>query len=234
MPDDGLIGSDQRLTTNKVRIIAGNQQLLRVDSEMDNYIEAPVEKALWERIQALINEYPVAAVIFQDYDKGVITRGLIDQTIDLCSKRKIATMVDPKKRNFSYYKNATVFKPNFKELTEGLNFYFEKSDFDKVHEAARILQDKSGFDVVLVTLSEHGMLISKDGEYQIVPTRAREIADVSGAGDTVIAMASLCLAAGVEPFRMARVSNLAAGLVCEKVGVVPVEKEWLLQADFEW
>lgn len=233
MPEDGLIGSDQRLTTNKVRIIAGNQQLLRVDSEMDNYIEDQIENALWGRIQALINQYPIAAIIFQDYDKGVITRGLIEKTIDLANKRNIPTLVDPKKRNFCYYRDATLFKPNYKELTEGMNLDFEKSEFEKVHEAAQVLQDKSGFDIVLVTLSEHGMLISKDGEYNVVPTHAREIADVSGAGDTVIAMASLCLATGVDPYSMAKLSNLAAGLVCERVGVVPVEKEWILNADFE-
>jgi len=142
--------------------------------------------------------------------------------------------VDPKKRNFNYYHNATLFKPNFKELTEGMNLDCGKSDFEKVHNASKMLQEKAGFDMVLVTLSEHGMLISKDGEYKVVPTRAREIADVSGAGDTVIAMASLCLAIGLDPYLMARLSNLAAGLVCEKVGVVPVEKEWLLEADFAW
>jgi len=234
MPDDGLISSEKRITTNKTRIIAGNQQLIRVDNETDLYIEAALENALWDRIQAVINQYPVSAIIFQDYDKGVITRGLIEKTIELGNIRKIPTLVDPKKRNFKYYKHATLFKPNYKELTDGMNLDFEKSDFNKVHEAAKILHEKSGFDIVLITLSEHGMLISKDGEYQVVPTHAREIADVSGAGDTVIAMASLCLAAGVEPYRMARLSNLAAGLVCERVGVVPVEKDWLLNADMKW
>lgn len=234
MPEDGLIGSDQRLTTNKIRIIADNQQLLRVDSETDSYIDDRLEKTLWERILALVNQYPVAAIIFQDYDKGVITKGLIEKTIDLANERQIPTLVDPKKRNFGYYRNATLFKPNYKELTEGMNIEFEKSDFKKVHEAAGQLQKKSGFDMVMVTLSEHGMLISMDGKYHVVPTHAREIADVSGAGDTVIAMASLCLAAGMEPHPMAKLANLAAGLVCERVGVVPVEKEWILQAGFEF
>lgn len=234
LPDDGLIGSDRRITTNKTRIIAGNQQLLRVDREEDNYLEPVLESALWERIQALINQYPVSAVIFQDYDKGVITAGIVDKTIELTNRMGIPTLIDPKRRNFSFYKNATLFKPNYKEITEGMNLYFEKSDYEKAHEAARVLHQKSGFDIVLVTLSEYGMLVSMDGEYTVVPTHAREIADVSGAGDTVIAVASLCLAAGVEPYRMARLSNLAAGLVCERVGVVPVEKEWLLEAGFEW
>lgn len=234
MPEDGLIGAEHRVTTNKTRIIAGNQQLIRVDREMDSYIEPDIEHALWERIQALVNQYPISAIIFQDYDKGVITRDLIEKAIELGKRKSIPTLIDPKKRNFSYYRNATLFKPNYKELTEGMNLDFEKSDFEMVHTAAKTLHQKSGFDIILVTLSEHGMLISKDGQYKVVPTHAREIADVSGAGDTVIAMASLCLAAGVEPYRMARLSNLAAGLVCERVGVVPVEKEWLLNADFNW
>jgi rfaE bifunctional protein kinase chain/domain len=233
MPEDGLISSDQRLTTNKTRIIAGNQQLIRVDREVDSYIESPLENALWERIQALINQFPVSAIIFQDYDKGVITKNLIEKTIELGNRMNIPTLIDPKKKNFSFYRNATLFKPNYKELTEGMNLHFEKSDFASVHEAAKTLHEKSGFDIILVTLSEHGMLISKDGEYRVVPTHAREIADVSGAGDTVIAMASLCLAAGVDPYSMAWLSNRAAGLVCERIGVVPVEKEWLLDAEIE-
>ncbi len=234
MPVEGLIDSDQRLTTNKIRIIAGNQQLLRVDNEIDDYITPEIENALWERIQALINQYPVAAIIFQDYDKGVITPELIEKTIGLAKIKEIPTLVDPKKRNFCYYRDATLFKPNYKELTEGINLYFPKSDYEKVHEAAYKLQNDAGFDIVLVTLSEHGMLISKDGIFHVVPTNARGIADVSGAGDTVIAMASLCLATGIEALKMARLSNLAAGLVCERVGVVPVERDWLLNSVFDW
>jgi rfaE bifunctional protein kinase chain/domain len=234
MPEDGLIGSPERVTTNKMRIIAANQQLLRVDQEIDHPVSRELEEMLWERIQNLINHDQIAAIIFQDYDKGVITKNLIEKTIRLGNERKIPTLIDPKKRNFNNYHHATLFKPNFKELIEGMNLEMDKSDFKKIHEAAKILQEKSGFKMVMVTLSEHGMLISEGNEFKIVPTHAREIADVSGAGDTVIAMASLCLAAGTDTYHMAAMSNLAAGLVCEKVGVVPVEKEWLLNADFSW
>jgi rfaE bifunctional protein kinase chain/domain len=234
MPDEGLVETDSRITTNKTRIIAGNQQLLRVDQEVDQYIGTDLEDRLWVKIQELVNRNDISAIIFQDYDKGVITRNLIERTITLGNARDIPTLVDPKKRNFSYYHHSTLFKPNYKELTEGMNLDIRKSDFEKVHDAARILQKESGFKMVLITLSEQGMLISKDNAYQVVPTHAREISDVSGAGDTVIAMASLCLAAGLDAYQMARLSNLAAGLVCEKVGVVPVEKEWLLSADFSW
>jgi rfaE bifunctional protein kinase chain/domain len=231
MPDTGMIASEERITTSKTRIIAGHQQLLRVDHEIDSYIGEELENALWQRIQGLINQGNIAAIVFQDYDKGVITPGLIGKVIALGKKRDIPTLVDPKKRNFGHYRDATLFKPNFKELTEGMQLDISKSDFDGVHAAALQLQRNAGFRMVLITLSEQGMLLSKGDEYKIVPTHARDVADVSGAGDTVIAMASLCLAAGLDAYNMARLANLAAGLVCEKVGVVPVEKEWLLESD---
>ena len=231
MPEEGLIESVERITTNKTRIIAVHQQLLRIDQEMDQYIDEELENAMWQRIQAVINQNNIAAIIFQDYDKGVITPGLIEKVISLGNDWKIPILVDPKKRNFSYYRQATLFKPNFKELTDGLRLDIAKTDFDALHAAARELQVQAGFGMVMITLSDQGVLISKDNEYKVVPTEARDVADVSGAGDTVIAMAGLCLATGVEPYKMAMLANLAAGLVCEKVGVVPVEKEWLLISD---
>jgi rfaE bifunctional protein kinase chain/domain len=229
MPDQGIVDSDKRITTNKTRIIAGHQQLLRVDREIDGYIDEDLENVLWQRIHALLNTDKIAAIIFQDYDKGVITPRLIEKVIELGNRLKIPTLVDPKKRNFQHYRNATLFKPNFKELTEGMNLDIEKTNYQGVHTAALKLQEQAGFGMVMITLSEHGMLISKGQEYKVVPTQARDVADVSGAGDTVIAMASLCMSIGMEPGDMAELTNLAAGLVCEKVGVVPVEKEWLMQ-----
>lgn len=231
MPQEGLIESSERTTTCKTRIIAGHQQLLRIDYEMDQYIDENLENALWQRIQALVNQHNISAIIFQDYDKGVITPGLIEKVISLGNNWNIPTLVDPKKRNFNHYHHATLFKPNLKELTEGMQLDIRKNDFEGVHKASKMLQEQAGFKMVMTTLSEQGMLISKGDEYKVVPTQARDVADVSGAGDTVIAMASLCLAAGLDPYEMARLANLSAGLVCEKVGVVPVEKEWLLETD---
>ncbi len=127
------------------------------------------------------------------------------------------------------YRNATLFKPNFKELCEGLNLEIDKTNYDAVHDAAQKLQEKAGFEMVMITLSEHGMLISRGKDYKVIPTLARDVADVSGAGDTVIAMASLCLALGMDANDMAALANLAAGLVCERVGVVPVERDWLME-----
>jgi D-glycero-beta-D-manno-heptose-7-phosphate kinase len=231
MPEEGLIESSSRITTSKTRIIAGHQQLLRLDKETDQYIGEETESLLWQRIQALVNQNNIASIVFQDYDKGVITPGLIEKVISLGNAWKIPTLVDPKKRNFSHYRNAALFKPNFKELTEGLNLDIDKTDYAAVHAAARELQEKAGFSMVMITLSEHGMLVSSGNDYQVVPTQARDVADVSGAGDTVIAMASLCLAIRMNIGSMAVLANLAAGLVCEKVGVVPIEKEWLMKFD---
>jgi rfaE bifunctional protein kinase chain/domain len=234
IPEDGLLESTSRATTTKTRIFAGHQQLLRVDREVDEYIDEELENHLWQRIQSLVNQNNVAAIIFQDYDKGVITPGLIEKITSLGKNRSIPTLVDPKKRNFSFYRNATLFKPNFKELTEGLNLGLNRHDFEGVNAAAQKLKHNAGFDMVMITLSEQGMLISRGDDYKVVPTHARDVADVSGAGDTVIAMASLCLAAGLDAYQMAKLANVAAGLVCERVGVVPVEKEWLLNTDLSF
>lgn len=227
---EGIVESDDRCTTLKTRIIAGNQQLLRVDREDDKYIVGELEQQLWERIRLIADSGPLHAIVFQDYDKGVITPFLIEKAIDLGNKREIPTLVDPKKRNFNLYRDATLFKPNFKELVEGLNLDIAKEDTVSLRRVLRDLQERRGFGSVLLTLSEQGLMVCQGERFLRVPTEARDIADVSGAGDTVIALASLCLAAGVDLYDMAKLVNLAAGMVCQKVGVVPVEKEWLLRA----
>ena len=234
MTTRGIIKSPVRKTTVKTRVIAGSQQLLRIDDEVDEYLDKDLNNQLWNRIHELMMEQEIHAVLFQDYDKGVITPGLIEKTIQLAVEKKIPVLVDPKSRNFHHYRGATLFKPNFKELTEGLNLHIAKSDYASVFNAAKQLGEKNGFSLVMTTLSEHGTLITDGKTFHVVPTEVRDVADVSGAGDTVIAMSSLCLAAGVDPHLRARLSNLAAGLVCEKVGVVPVQKEWLINADISF
>jgi D-glycero-beta-D-manno-heptose-7-phosphate kinase len=230
MPDEGLIVSEKRNTTIKTRIIAGRQQLLRIDREDDRQVDESTESMLLDRIRDLLSSGSINAVVFQDYDKGVITPLIIEKVIAVANAKNIPTLVDPKKRNFAVYRSATLFKPNYKELTDGLGTEIKKNDFPALQKAAKTLQEKAGFRIVLVTLSEEGMLVSADGEYQVVPTQAIDVADVSGAGDTVIAVASLCLASGTDPFSMAKLANLAAGLVCEKIGVVPVKRDWLQNA----
>lgn len=232
MSEEGIIKSGERPTTVKTRIISGSQQLLRIDNEIEDYLSNNMQDNLFANFNSLCTKYKIDAVIFQDYDKGVITSDLIDKITAFSLKNNIPVLVDPKKRNFRYYRNATLFKPNFKELVDGLNIHVDKKDFDSVYHAAKMLHSDAGFKLIMVTLSEHGILISDDKDYHVIPAEVRDIADVSGAGDTVISMAALCLAAGLSPKQTAALSNLAGGLVCEKVGVVPVETELLLKENF--
>jgi len=234
MASQGIIRSPLRKTTVKTRVIAGNQHMIRIDDEADEYLDKELSEQLWKRISDIIESQEVQAVVFQDYDKGVISPEIIKKTVVLTRKKKIPTLADPKSRNFKHYRGVSLFKPNFKELTEGLNLHIAKNDFKAIFGAAKRLIKEADFSLVMTTLSEHGILITDGKKYDVVHSQKRDVADVSGAGDTVIAMASLCMAAGLDTLTLARLSNLAAGLVCEKVGVVPVEKEWLINTDISF
>ncbi len=229
---DGVIESDDRPTTIKTRVISNNQQLIRVDQEIDDYISKDLEQKLIDRILSVSGRMRIDAIIFQDYDKGVITPNLIEKVIGHANSKSIPTFIDPKKRNFNNYKNATLFKPNFKELTAGLNFRSNKNDFKSIFEGAKILHKKGSFELVLITLSELGILISDNKSYHVVPAVIRDVADVSGAGDTVIATAALSYIADLTPRQIATLANLAGGIVCEKSGVVTIDRELLLSENF--
>ncbi len=230
---EGIINSQSRITTTKFRIIGNNTQLLRVDEEHTNPLNSDDDGDLKQRIKAIVGAQPIDAIIFQDYDKGVISPSLIDFTARLAAAKNIPVTVDPKKKNFAAYRNLTLFKPNLKELKEGLMIDFDKNDTEKLREAIRQIHQQQTIDRVMVTLSEAGVFISRrnsDGTFEEhhVPAHLRSIADVSGAGDTVISLATLCLAAGLPDIETAALSNLAGGQVCEFVGVVPVNREKLL------
>jgi D-glycero-beta-D-manno-heptose-7-phosphate kinase len=226
----GIIEDSTRMTTMKTRIISNDQHLLRVDRENDRPLSPEVEKKFISHILDIIDENHIAAIIFEDYDKGAITPAVVTAVVNQARKKGIASLVDPKKRNFLSYNHTTLFKPNFKELIEGLKTEASKTDIDSLNKAAQILHKEKGIEMVMITLSEAGVFISTGKEYRLIPAHIRSIADVSGAGDTVISIASLCLAAGLDPFTTAELSNMAGGLVCEKVGVVPINKE-LLKAE---
>lgn len=230
--DNGLVETNERPTTIKTRIISNNQQLLRVDQEIEDYLSVELERKLIDKILTVINGRKIDAIIFQDYDKGVITPTLIERVISYANEKSIPTFVDPKKRNFNTYKNATLFKPNFKELTAGLKIDIDKKDFNSVFNAARLLHKQGAFELVLITLSELGILISDDKNYHVLPAEVRDVADVSGAGDTVIATAALAFLSSMSPKQIAALANLAGGIVCERAGVFPVEKELLLKDKF--
>jgi len=231
--DDGIVRSTRRITTTKFRIFGNSYQMLRVDEEMDNDLVQGDFLTLIRVIDHILSKTRIDCIIFQDYDKGIITQTLIEEVVKRAQAAKIPVTVDPKKKNFMAYQHVTLFKPNLKEMKEGLNLDEELKDNQTVIEAAQKLRVMLGCRYVLTTMSDKGVLMSmKDHAEErniFIPAHMRMISDVSGAGDTVISLASLCLALNRNPNEVAYISNLAGGLVCEEVGVVPISKEKLLK-----
>ncbi len=228
---EGICQSENRITTTKFRILGNSSQMLRVDEEMKDDLDDDDRDCLLERITQLILDEKINAILFQDYDKGVISPELISDVTHLARKYKIPVSVDPKKRNFLSYQGVDLFKPNLKEMREGLNIQAHLDQEAVLFSASETLRKKMNAKAVMITLSERGVLINAPaGDEQIkeiVPAHIRQISDVSGAGDTVISVATLCLAAKTDPVFMARFANLAGGLVCEGLGVVPVDAQRL-------
>lgn len=233
---DGLIRSESRITTIKERIIAGSQQIVRVDTETDRPVSASETQLLVEKAKALTLTCQV--IIFEDYDKGVITPECIAEITAFANENGVPTVVDPKKRNFLAYQHVTLFKPNLKELREGLKIDFNADSRAELEDAVHQMKDALSAKGALITLSERGVYIDFQDEQHKLPAHIRQIADVSGAGDTVISIAACCVALGLPPRTVAAISNLGGGLVCELVGVVPIDKNLLkseaarLQLDF--
>ena len=224
---DGIYASSNRRTTVKTRVLSNNQQLLRIDSEDTDLINETEEAQLLKQISSVL-ENGIDGIIFEDYNKGVLTPSLIASVLTLAKAQQIPTTVDPKKDHFFAYKGCTLFKPNLKELKEGLQIDFDfASDKDAFLSAVSDLQGRLGNSISFITLSEHGVFIQED-QPVFIPAHLRNIADVSGAGDTVIAVATLCLISGAEIHTIAAIANIAGGLVCEQPGVVSIEKERLL------
>lgn len=223
----GIFVDPARNTTVKNRIISSGKQIVRVDEESTSYISAEMEQKLIGAILAELNENPVDVIVFVDYDKGIVTPTLFNAVNKVALERKIPTAVDPKKRNFKNYRDVTLFKPNFKEYVEGIGQQIAKDDLEALKASADKFKKEQNLKLIFITLSELGVFISNGVKEQYYPVVIRDIADVSGAGDTVISVASLAMAAGLPPKIMALMSNLAGGLVCEKLGVVPVDAEQL-------
>ena len=223
-----LIKSKDRITTNKTRIISRNQQMMRLDAEITRDLAKDDEKRLLEKVSEYISANDPNIIIFEDYNKGVLTEKLISAIIDLCKQAGVITAVDPKRKNFFSYRQADIFKPNLKEVKEGLNMLFGDpvlSTLENIHaELQKLLQHNISF----ITLSEKGVFYQQGNKKGMVPSHLRNIADVSGAGDTVIAVASMVYAATKNVHLMAEVANIAGGLVCEEVGTVAINKEKLL------
>jgi rfaE bifunctional protein kinase chain/domain len=217
----GIIRSKERQTTTKTRVMAQNHQMIRIDNEQTDVIS---EYDSYVFSQRIINDLLPAAdvVLFEDYDKGVISQGLIEQIVLHAHKHKIKVVVDPKKRNFINYKGVDLFKPNLKELRDGFKKDADPNDPAAFEMAVSDLMKVMELKNIMVTMSERGVMISDGIKFEYIPAHIRKIADVSGAGDTVISVASLCLAVGLSNREIAALSNLAGGLVCEEVGVVPI------------
>jgi len=233
MSDEGILKMDDRITTAKFRIIGNKVQMLRVDEENDAVLSDNNKNNLIDRIKLILDQKKIDVIIFQDYDKGVISEEIISEVVSIANNKHIPVSVDPKKRNFGKYKNVNLFKPNLKELKEGLNQDISVNNISSIQRASNDLKDMLNAEMILITLSERGVFVEYDnnGEknYQIIPSFVRSVSDVSGAGDTVISVASLCLAKNINPEDVAFISNMAGGLVCEKLGVVPVNKQELLE-----
>lgn len=228
LPDNGIISSENRKTTTKTRVISGGQHLLRIDDEDASQISDELKEILMFRLSQIIENEHIDVLIFEDYDKGLLSPDIIHRITMLCRQNKIKVTVDPKKRNFDAYKYVTMFKPNLKEFCEGCKID-RTTDIETLKPYAKDFLQNNNIDILMVTLSENGILICTQKNYVHIPAQIRDIVDVSGAGDTVISVASLLLTASEEIREIARIANFAGGIVCEKVGVVPVDVETLKQ-----
>ena len=232
MDTAGVLAFDDRRTTVKTRIMGGGQHMLRVDEEDDMDLSADQAQRFLERLAVVMGKQSFDAILIEDYDKGVLSPQVISGLLHMAQEKAIPVSVDPKFRHFQCYTGVALFKPNLKEFREGLGLVWEDGDAEAMERAlakglSRLMADWHP-DAVLLTLSEHGVRIKTALADVQQPAHPREILDVSGAGDTVIAVATVLLAQGTDAATMAQVANLAGGLVCEKPGVVPVDLHALL------
>ncbi len=226
MEDDFIVVDDERPTTTKTRVIANSQHVVRIDKESKSNISQKIEEKLIVQLAKLIDS--LDGIILQDYNKGVLTPPLIDKVISIANQKNILTTVDPKFDNFFDYKNVTVFKPNRKETEAVLGIRID-TDEDISSAGERLLLELNS-KYVLLTLGENGIAVfEKDGTEKRMPTKARKVGDVSGAGDTVISTLTIALAAGANIYEASFLANYAAGIVCGEVGIVPIEKEKLFE-----
>ena len=220
--------STDRHTTNKIRIISRNQHMMRLDAEMTHPLASKDEEQLINSFKIYIEKEKPQLIILEDYNKGVLTEHVIEQVISTCKEKNILTAVDPKRKNFFAYQHADIFKPNLHEAKEGLNILGDsvsEKELGQIHEA---IYQKLHHKISFITLSEKGVFYESGKEKAIIPTHIRNVADVSGAGDTVIATAAVVYAASKNIRLMAEIANIAGGLVCEEVGTVAIDRDKLL------
>jgi len=222
---EGMLISNGRKTTTKTRVIADNKHQLRIDEE-DTY-PIKVEHQFYNLIEKLTHN--IDAIILQDYNKGVLTENIINKIISLANKRNIPTIVDPKKHNFLSYKNCTLFKPNLIEIKEGLNTNPDINNFEEVEKTTSKLRELISAKAILLTLSNKGIFLNTKNGSKLKKSTTENVIDVSGAGDTVVSVATICLACNISFDELSVLANIAGGIVCEKVGVVPISNQELLE-----
>lgn len=230
---DYILKCNERITTNKIRVMGRHQQMLRLDSEVMHDISDENEAQLLKNFSAYIKNEKPDVVIFEDYNKGVLTASLIKSVIKICNRENIITAVDPKRKNFFAYENVDIFKPNLKEVKDGLNIIIDDLSASLLSEIHKHLHQHLHHKISLITLSEKGVFIEDEKASYIVPAHVRNVADVSGAGDTVIAVASLVYAATKDILLTAEIANLAGGIVCEEAGTIAINKEKLMSECYE-
>ncbi|OGV26336.1 MAG: sugar kinase [Stygiobacter sp. RIFOXYC12_FULL_38_8] len=225
--DAGIVVDKKRPTTAKTRVIANNQHVVRIDKEKTHPISANTEKNILLILKKEIKK--LDAIILQDYNKGVLTKSLIEKVIALANENKKIVTVDPKFNNFFSYQNVTVFKPNRKETEDAFGTRIKSVD-DVTGAGAKLLENLK-CKYALLTLGEDGIALFEKGKIERrVPTKARKVADVSGAGDTVISTLTMALTAGADIYDAAYLANYAGGLVCQEVGIVPIDLNVLFNA----
>jgi len=223
---DGIVVDGTRPTTVKTRVIAHNQHVVRIDRETKTDISFIIQNKILDVLHNRLQN--LDGIIIEDYNKGVIVKGLITQIINLAHEFSKPITIDPKYNNFFEYRDVTVFKPNRKEVEEVLGIRLK--DENAIAEAGKIILDKLHARNVLLTLGENGMtLFESDGSVSSVETMARKVSDVSGAGDTVISTLTMALAGNANIREAATIANFAGGIVCRYVGIVPIDKNELIE-----
>jgi rfaE bifunctional protein kinase chain/domain len=229
-PTEGIVVDPSRPTTVKTRVIAHNQHVVRIDNETKQDIGPDMQDKILTILQSELKK--LDGVILQDYNKGVLVKDLIVEIISLARKDGKSVAVDPKFNNFFEYKNVTVFKPNRKETEEALSCRL--TDWESIDRAGKEMLRRLQAENVLLTLGERGMsLFQSTDAVTHMPTKAIKVADVSGAGDTVVSTLAMVLAAGGDIKEAATLANFAGGIVCGEVGIVPVDREILFQTVLE-
>jgi rfaE bifunctional protein kinase chain/domain len=222
-----VLSSDRRPTTTKTRVISRNQHMLRLDAETTEELFTEEEHPFIDKVLKFLQREKPEILIFEDYNKGVLKENVIHKITEHCKEIGIITAVDPKKKNFLSYREVDIFKPNLKEVREALHLPVENVNVQELNEVHEHLEKSLRHNITFITLSEKGVFYNNGSSSSIIPSHIRNIADVSGAGDTVIATAAMVYAITRNAALMAEVSNIAGGLVCEEVGVVPIKKALL-------